>query len=166
VWGDTRRTQLRVQERGEEAQLRWAGEQMGIDTRIDNSTLREMDEPSRREYLDTISENRAEAQEWLTEQDPDDAVRSTVEWLLDHAENLSTNEFAALTATEEDEPFELIMAPNQSGTYTAVGILTTDQRDTLTRVMRQRVTVREVRSPQELLYSMGLNDEPSERRIR
>ncbi len=152
--GDDRRPQQRILNRAEQVQMRWAADELDIEIEPDNETLAEMDEDQVQGYINMLTQNRERVRHWLTQQRPERRVAGTVAWMLDHAENETTDRFARLIGTREDDPFDMYVH-RRNRQYYVTAALTQDQYDTLMRTLRNRANPHEVDSLEALLQELG-----------
>ncbi|WP_119071580.1 hypothetical protein [Aggregatilinea lenta] len=155
---DTRRPQDRITRRMQNVEERWAADELNVEVDPDNTRLQDMTQAERQTYLGTINANRTRVVDWLEQQPTETVVRGTVGWLLDAGENTTTAGFTRLIGTAEDNAVEPVVYEDQDGVVTMVSTMTRDQYDNMKRVMRTRMSPREVRNWAELLRTLEGRD--------
>jgi len=152
--GDDRQPQDRIRQRAEEVAIRALADEMGLDIAPDTAEMRRMTEREREGYLAGIEQNRQHVIRQAGELGRDHTVRTAVNWLLDRGENTTTNGFARLIGTREDNPFDAWVFRNNS-LITFAAQMTEDQYENVIRALRARVQPHEVTRPDDILRMLS-----------
>jgi hypothetical protein len=152
--GDTRQPSRRVEENATEVMNRWAATVEGVDIVPNNREMTRMTPEEQQNHLNQINENRRRVARRLEQMDPEERVRGSIEWLLENGQAMPTREFSQLVGGRSEDPFDALAYHNGSIVHMAA-TFTEEQWEHFQRIIRNRMTLQEANTLQDLLRTLG-----------